>query len=70
MFQLVIVQGKTVSACNISVDGLDFIDEVNKQIADAHEDIRNRMLTKVVDESEGDITETKKCELDVEVEET
>ena len=34
-----IVQGETVFACIICDEGFDFIDEVNKHIADAHEDI-------------------------------
>ena len=70
MFQLELVEGETVFACNICDEGFDFIDDVNKHIADAHEDIMNHILTRVVDEGEGDSEETKKCELEVEVEET
>ena len=70
MFQIEIVEGETVFACNICDEGFDFIDEVNKQIEDAHEDIKNHIVTRVVDEGEGDSEETKKCELEVEVEET
>ena len=38
---------------------MDFIDEVNKDIADAHEDKMNHILTRVVDKGEGDSEETK-----------
>ena len=57
MFQLEIVEGETVFACNICDEGFDFIDEVNKHIADSHEDIMNHILTRVVDEGEGDSEE-------------
>ena len=70
MFQIEIVEGETVFACNICDEGFDFIDDVNKHIADAHEDIVNHILTRVVDEGEGASKETKKCELEVDVEET
>ena len=64
------MRGKQFFACNICNEIFDFIDEVNKHIADSHEDIMNHILTRVVDEGEGDSEETKKCELVVEVEET
>ena len=49
MFQLEIVEGEPVFACNICDEGFDEY----KNIADAHEDIMNYILTIVVDEGEG-----------------
>ena len=43
MFQLEIVKGETVFACNICEEGFDFIDEVNIHIADAHADIMSHI---------------------------
>ena len=59
LFLLEIVQGETVITYNICDEGFDFIDEVNKHIADAHEDKMNHILTRVVDKGEGDSEETK-----------
>ena len=60
MFQIEIVEGGKVYVCNICEEGFDFNVEVNKHIADVHEDILNHILTKVIDESEGDDNETEK----------
>ena len=68
MFPMEIVEGQEVFACNICDDGFDFIVEVNKHIADAHEDILNHILAKVNDESERNNQETEQYEFEFEAE--
>ena len=67
MFKMEIVEGQEVFACNICDEGFDFIVEVNKHIAEAHEDILNHILTRVNDEIERNNHKTEKYEFEFEV---
>ena len=70
MFQMEIVEGQEVFACNICDKRFDFIVEANKHIADAHEDILNHILTRINDEIERNNHETEKYESEFELEKT
>ena len=56
MFQIEIVEGEMLYACNICDEGYDSIEEVNRHIKHAHEDLLGRILKKATSEIVDDET--------------
>ena len=57
MFQIEIVEGNMVYACNVCDEGYDSIEEVNNHIAHMHEDIVSHIIKKAISEKDDDTVE-------------